>query len=177
MFINYFDFYQIPVAFFPDETELRNFFFKINREYHPDYFTQSDALTQEKALELTSINNKAYQTLSNPELRIKHILQIFGLFDEDEKYQLPQSFLLEMMDINEQIMEVSFSEDPEQELIRLNQQIANLEENMKNEISPVLHNFDQNPQQVELLQTVKDFYYKNRYILRIKESLSNFAHR
>ena len=147
----------------------------MNRQYHPDFFTQADAQSQEEALEMTSLNNKAYQTLADKDLRIKHILQVNEQFQEDEKYQLPQSFLMEMMDINEELMEIQFSDNPKEGIEKIGQQIDAIESLLQKDIHPVMQAFDENPQNIDGLALVKEFYYKNRYLLRVKESLSNFA--
>ena len=173
--VNYFEFYQLPVSFYLDDSELKRRFYAMNRQYHPDFFTQADAQLQEEALEMTSLNNKAYQTLADKDLRTKHILQINELFQEDEKYQLPPSFLMEMMDINEELMDIQFSDNPKDGLARLSHQIDNMENSLQKDIHPVMQAFDKNPQNTEGLALVKEFYYKNRYLLRVKESLSNFA--
>ncbi|HRK28795.1 MAG TPA: iron-sulfur cluster co-chaperone HscB C-terminal domain-containing protein [Chitinophagales bacterium] len=172
---NFFEFYQLPVAFNTNQALLKRRYYELNRQYHPDFHTQSDTPEQEQALEMASVNNKAYQTLSRFETRMKHILELFGMLVENEKYQLPQTFLMEMMEINETLMELPFADDPAATAAQTAQTIQAIEAAMLNAITPALAAFDQNPQQTELLQAVKEFYYKNRYLLRIKESLRNFA--
>ena len=63
-------------------------------------------------LELSTLNNEAYKTLSDFDKRMKYILEIKAVLDEEGKNQIPQDFLMEMMDINEQLMELEFDFDP-----------------------------------------------------------------
>src|ERR1044071_8039043 len=105
--INYFDFYQIPESFNPDPALLKKKFYALSKEYHPDFYANEDDAKQQEILELSTINNKAYQALSDPNKRLEYILQLHDLVNEGAKPQLPADFLMEMMDINERLMEVN----------------------------------------------------------------------
>ena len=37
--MNYFEFYKIPIAFFLDEKALKKQFYKLSKQYHPDFYT------------------------------------------------------------------------------------------------------------------------------------------
>ncbi len=66
-------------------------------------------------LERSSVVNKAYKTFSNDDDTLKYFLEIKGLLQEDEKYELSPQFLMEMMELNEQLMEVDDSSLEEME--------------------------------------------------------------
>src|ERR1700749_2915950 len=104
--INYFDFYAIPETFNPDKTALKKTFYELSKKYHPDFHANEDEAKQQEILELSTINNKAWQTLSDPNKRLEYILKTHDLLQEGAKPQLPGDFLMEMMDINERLMEI-----------------------------------------------------------------------
>src|SRR5471030_3363301 len=104
--MNYFDFYGIPESFTPDTPLLKKKFYELSKEYHPDFFANEEDAKQQEILELSTLNNKAYQTLSDPYKRLEYILRTHELLLEGAKPQLPSDFLMEMMDINERLMEV-----------------------------------------------------------------------
>lgn len=170
--MDYFQFYRIPLSFHPDPEELKRLFYENSRLYHPDRFTRAPEEAREQALELSSLNNEAYQVLSDPDRRMRYILQIKGLLEEGATPPLPQDFLMDMMDINEALMELEMEPDPGQaENIR--NQVAELEAEMNHAIAPILASYgDENRDQLLL---IRDYFLKKRYLLRIKENLNKFA--
>src|SRR5580698_11503061 len=108
--INFFEFYGIPESFHPDVAHLKKEFYKLSKQYHPDFYANEADEKQQEILELSTINNKAWQTLSNPAKRLEYILRQHELLVDGAKPQLPSDFLMEMMDINERLMEVDDAE-------------------------------------------------------------------
>src|SRR6201986_1790267 len=104
--MNYFEFYGIQESFTPDAALLKKKFYELSKQYHPDFYANEDDAKQQEILELSTLNNKAYQTLSDPYKRLEYILKLHDLLNEGAKPQLPSDFLMEMMDINERLMEV-----------------------------------------------------------------------
>ena len=99
--MNYFELFGLPVQLKVDKESLRKKYFELSRQSHPDYFVQTDGVEQEQVLEASALLNKAFKTFSNPDETIKYVLQQKGLLEEEEKYNLPAPFLMQMMDINE----------------------------------------------------------------------------
>ncbi|MCO4294204.1 Fe-S protein assembly co-chaperone HscB [Solitalea sp. MAHUQ-68] len=176
--MNYFQFYDIPVSFNPDESLLKKKFYALSKQYHPDFYVNESEEKQTEVLELSTLNNNAFKVLSNPVKRLEYVLELNGLIIEGEKNQLPQAFLMEMMDINEQLMELEFDED-EQRLTEINEQVSGLENNLTTELDKLTEGFDAHSeeQQKNILLKIKDNYYKSKYLLRIKEKLHTFATR
>ncbi|MCH2044321.1 MAG: DnaJ domain-containing protein [Saprospiraceae bacterium] len=168
--MNYFKFYNLEIKFNLDTKELKRQFLLNSKKYHPDFYTLDSENAQEKALELSSYNNEAYNTLSDQNKRIYYILKLKGLVGEGVKNNLPPSFLMEMMDINEQIMELQFDPDTEKKQT-LSTEIINMEEKLQTEILPVLDSYSDSASKQEDLQMVLNYYLKTKYIKRIKENL------
>ena len=178
MNMTYFEFYGIPVSFQVDEPALRRIFYQNSKKYHPDFHTLADEKQQAEMLELSSLNNEAYQTLSDPDRRMRYILGINGLLSDDgeDKQTMPRDFLTEMMDINESLMELEFDFDPERYAAALSA-AETLENDLNDGIRPVLENYPNNPDPAADLRAVLEYYLKKRYLLRIRENLSTFAPR
>src|ERR1700744_4735735 len=104
--INYFDFYGIPESFHPDVAALKKKFYELSKQYHPDFYATDTDEKQQEILELSTINNKAWQALSDPAKRLEYILRHHELLVDGAKPALPGDFLMEMMDINERLMEI-----------------------------------------------------------------------
>jgi molecular chaperone HscB len=168
---NFFEFYQLPVAYNIDETALKQRFIKNSKQFHPDFYTLDADEKQNEILELATLNNHAYKTLSNPDTRLRHLLEIHHALDVEGETKLPQDFLMEMMDINENLMELEF--DFEESRFQETQlAIGNLEKDLAALVANSLEKASLLPDDVK---KIKDFYLKRRYLLRIKENLSKFA--
>ena len=99
--MNYFEVFDIPVQLIIDKAALKKKFFELSRRYHPDYFIQQEPAAQQQALEQSALINKAFKTFTNRDETIKYVLELKGLLTENEKYDLPPEFLMEMMELNE----------------------------------------------------------------------------
>ena len=175
--MNYFEYYGIPVSFLPDEVELRKKYLIKSREVHPDFFTDASDIEKERALEESGYNNKAYQILNNFDSRMEYILQLYGVKTEGDQANLDPEFLMEMMELNENIMELQTAND-ENGLQNLTNAVKAMEQNLLDSINISLHEFSENAENKEhALEVVKDYYLKNKYLLRIKENISKFASR
>ena len=169
---DYFEFYGLPVSFNPDQVLVKKKFYEFSKRYHPDFFINESDEKQAEVLEMSTVNNKAYQVLSDPQRRLHYILELKEVLTEGENYVLPQSFLMEMMEVNEALMDMQFDPDAEK-LAALKDEVAGIEKAISDEIISLTSDFDMKSEaeQVKLLTAVKDLYYRNKYLLRIKDSI------
>ena len=174
--MNYFDFYQIPLNFTVDEAALRKTFYANSKKYHPDFFTLESDEKQAEILELSTLNNKAYHTLKDPDLRMKYILDLKGTLAEEGQNKLPQAFLMEMMDLNEALMELEFDFDAAAHARSL-AEVQALEEKLYQTVATILESYKDEASSPEELKQIGNYYLKKRYLLRIKENLDKFASR
>lgn len=172
--MNYFEFFDIPVGFFPDEAALRRTFLLNSKKYHPDFHTLADEAQQADMLEQSTLNNEAYNTLADPDRRIRYVLEIKGLLgDEQSQPALPQDFLMDMMDINESLMELEMDFDAQRYAQTL-RAVEEMEQQLNQAVEPVLKQYS-DPGGDALLPEVRNYFFKKRYLLRIRENLSKFA--
>lgn len=176
--MNYFEFYEFPVLFHVNEEEVKSKFYELSKRYHPDFFASESEEKQQEILELATLNNKAYQILSHPLKRIEYILSLNNLMAEGDKYQLPQDFLMDMMDVNEALMEQEFKPDAIA-LDLINQQVGAIEKRLFDELKQYTDAFDTDSLALNesTLLKIKDIWYREKYLLRIRESLNRFAAR
>jgi molecular chaperone HscB len=172
--MNYFEFYGIPESFSMDEEALKKKFYTLSKEYHPDFYANESEEKQQEILELSTINNKAYKVLSDPYRRMEYILQEHNLLTGD-KYQLAPDFLMEMMEINEALMEV----DDVAQLDTIKTQITDSEDELNSKLSSAISSYQtaDDTGKGKLLETIRDIYYRQKYLLRIKDTLNTFAAR
>ena len=172
--MNYFEFYDLPISFLLDENVLKKKFYANSKRYHPDFFTLESEERQNEILELSTRNTQAYKTLSDFDRRMKYILDLKGVLEEEGKNTLPQDFLMDMMDINEAIMELEFDFD-ETTYQKALKETQNIENQIFDEVKPVIETYQDGVIIASDLKKVKIFFLKKRYLLRILENLSKFA--
>lgn len=171
--MNHFEYFGIPVSFYPDLADLKQRFLKNSKRLHPDFHTLESEERQAEILELSTQNNDAFLTLSDFDKRLKYLLDIKGLFS-DTKQSLPQDFLVEMMEINEAIMELEFGYD-EPIYKDTKRKVEEMEEALLLAVNPIMENYDDSTCDMAELEKVKDFFLKRKYLWRIKENLDKFA--
>ena len=174
--MNYFELYELPLSFNPDQQLVKQKFYELSKKFHPDFYINESEDKQQEVLELSTLNNKAFQVLKDPQKRLHYLLELKGQLVEGENYALPQSFLMEMMDVNEALMEMEFDADPTK-LAEVKQQTLQIEKELSNELQGLTITFDNSDgnHQEEVLKAIKDIYYRNKYLWRIKESLNKLA--
>ncbi|HHS95936.1 MAG TPA: hypothetical protein ENJ45_05035 [Phaeodactylibacter sp.] len=172
--MDYFEFYNIPFSFFPDEEALRKTYYANSKKYHPDFYTLASPEEQQRALELSSLNNEAFKTLTDFDKRMKYILQSKGMIGAEGQNEIPQQFLMEMMDINEALMELEFDYNKEAHQ-KILDTLQAIEKDLLNEVMPLLKKYPHTTDEERILNAAKDYYFKKRYLLRIRENLNKFA--
>ena len=163
--MTYFELFSIPVQLKVDTKALNSTFIKLSRQYHPDYFAVASDEEQAKALQQSALLNSAWKTFQNPDETIKYVLSIKGMLETDEKYQLDPSFLMDVMELNEKLMEGE--ETPASLLEQLNAFYASIYENVANAIE----NYKEGQTSEKELLEVKEYYFQKKYLDRIKTGL------
>ena len=168
--MTYFELYNLPISFQPDQRQIRQKFFELSRKYHPDFYTQEDQSEQAEALDMSAQVNKAYKTFQNQDETIKYLLQLKSLLEEEEKYQLPPGFLMEMMELNEQMTEAKTEADP-QAVTDLKKAIADTQQEIYEPVKKIMEQYAEGKTTTEDLLKVKEYYFKKKYLNRILAAL------
>lgn len=167
--MNYFDIFQIPVQLIVNPAELTSKYFELSRQFHPDFYINETEEKQQEALEKTALLNKALKTFQNPDETLKYVLQLKGLMTDDEKYQLPPLFLMEVMEINESLMDDAGEDDSQ----RLQERITALQNEIYSTVKPIIEGYKDGEATKEQLLAIKEYYFKKKYIDRIKKELQD----
>ena len=166
--MNYFELFEIPVQLKVEKNALSGKFFELNRKYHPDYFVKDNPEAQSEALEKSALLNKAFKTFQNPDETIKYVLQLKGLLEEEEKYELPVDFLKEVLEINEKLMD----DDKSETTSNLKSRIEKLQTDIYEPVKEIVEHYQEGfTSEKELLQE-KEYYYKKKYLQRIQQQLT-----
>ena len=91
---------------------------------------------------------------SGDQLKIKNLLQ------EEEKYPLPPDFLMEVMELNENLSDGSAAA------------IADFEKDIHSEVSGIIKNYNDSTTSTADLLKLKEYYYKKKYLQRILDRIA-----
>lgn len=172
---NYFELYDMPVSFTPDAAAVKKKYYELSRRYHPDRYTMAEAEERATALRMAALNNDAYKVLNSADATMAYILKLNGLLEEEEKYNLPPSFLMEMMELNEAVSEYEMEPDNESMRQQAIQMMQNQQRAWAAAASPLLQRFEGGDTSKELLLEIKDYYFRRKYLLRIQQRIDTFA--
>jgi molecular chaperone HscB len=128
--MNYFEVFELPGLLAIDAKALEKKFHDLSRKHHPDYFTTAPADEKSRALRMTALLNDAYRTLRHFTSRVEYLLSLHGFKADGSK--VPQSLLMEVFEINEQLEDAKMSGNASAEQI----------ENLKQTIHAKREKFD-----------------------------------
>ena len=159
---DFFTLYGLPQSFHPDAAKVRRQYYALSRQHHPDRFAGADNAAYTEALRMSALNNDAYRTLSDTDRTMGYLLKLHGVVEDEEPYKLSPDFLMEMMELNEAVDEGGAG-------AKANWQSAM--DNWQEEAEPLMKRFDERERSPELFASLRDYYYRKKYLLRIKERL------
>jgi molecular chaperone HscB len=168
--MNFYTLYGFDPGFVIDKTLLKQRFYQLSRQYHPDFYQPGPGETAGEALQLSAAVNKGYKVFSSQDETVRYLLQVKGLLPEDEKYALPPLFLAEVMDLNEALMEVEMEPDATR-LATCASAAQKLMQQLETDVQPWISSYrDGSSPETDLLP-VKDYYYKKKYLMRILDKI------
>lgn len=169
--MDYFEFYGLHPSFDLDIKELKKRYIQKSRELHPDFYMDESPEQIEQKTLLSSTNNKAYHILKDTFTRYKYIVENY-LIKKSQK--LDSKFLMQMMELNEEVMVLSMEYDSmkAQKVLESVQSIENKESKV---IRDTVSEKDTVVTDQDILKKIEQFLLKRNYLLRIKENLDKFA--
>ncbi len=153
--MNYFELFELPISLQVDTSKLAKKYFELQKKFHPDFYTQASEEEQEAVLEKSSALNKGLKILKSKEKTIQYVLQLKDLLQEEDKYQLPPDFLMEVMELNE-----NFSSDT-------SAAVAAMESELYAAVADIVAHYDDATIDTADLLKVKEYYFKQKYLQRI----------
>ncbi len=156
---DYYLFFEVPEQFWPDMDTLRERYYQNVRRFHPDQYA-SDETGKERSLLVSAMNNRAWKCLSDFESRVKYLLMRRGLANEDDRSALPQEFLMDMLDLNDEVMSDSV-EERESAVKKLEV----LEQEVMNDLKNATRADDSNPGSEN--DRIREAWQKLRFIRRL----------
>ncbi len=169
--MTYFELFDIPVSLLPDEKLVKQKFYELSRKYHPDFFTNASEEEKNVVLEKSSQINKAFKIFQNKDETIKYVLTQKGVLEEEEKYNLPHDFLMEMLELNEALSDAKMENDAEK-IKNIQLSIDNYQSSIYEPVKEIVEHYTEDISSEKGLLQVKEYYFKKKYLRRILEGLA-----
>ena len=117
---NHFELFGLPVSFDVDTDDLTSRYRELQRRVHPDKFANAPDQERRLSLQMTALVNEAYQTLMDPVRRGRYLLSLRGVdMDGETDTAMDPAFLMEQMELREQLEEVRQVANPGKQLAEL----------------------------------------------------------
>ncbi|HRD06967.1 MAG: iron-sulfur cluster co-chaperone HscB C-terminal domain-containing protein [Saprospiraceae bacterium] len=163
--MDYFEHFGIPWSFCPDLSLVRKKYLTISRTAHPDLNVSE--FDSEQKEDLTAYNNTAYATLNNEDKLFPYLLQLHGISLND--VPLAQSFLLEMMEFNEEVEDIKLHGSPEA-LVQAEDKIRLLQQQLRSSLQATLTKYEEGNKE-EAITEVANYCLKINYLNRLLSNL------
>ena len=128
---NYFELFGLPVDFIVDGQALAERYRELQRVIHPDRYANASEQERRLSIQGASLVNEAYETLKDPIARAGYLLTLHGVeMDALQETTQDMAFLMEQMELREELAEVRSQADPYAAVLdlsgRINKQIKTL---------------------------------------------------
>ncbi len=138
--MDYFEVFGLPRLLAIDPAVIEKTFHKLSRKTHPDYFSTATPAEKTQAVRMTALLNDAYRTLRHPVRRVEYLIGLYGLKPDGSK--VPQSLLMEVFEINEQLAEVKAGRASVEEVDSLRAQIKEKRDRFDTELQRAAADWD-----------------------------------
>lgn len=135
----------LPVQYKIEPRDLERRFLVLARGLHPDQFAMRPPEERELAEQLSAQLNDSYKVVRDPLLRAEYLLELLGGSNRDQDKSTPKAFLMEMLELNEEIESASedSSEEARATLVRLRDDLCSRLEEIIKTFEPSFSALDQ----------------------------------
>ncbi|HCH00974.1 MAG TPA: co-chaperone HscB [Vibrio sp.] len=125
--MNHFELFGLPNQFELDNNTLSETFRDLQRRFHPDKFASASERDRLMSVQKAAEINDAYQTLKSPISRAEYILALQGVDIRAEQQTMSDPmFLMEQMELREEIETIAQSDEPESALFDFDSKIQTM---------------------------------------------------
>lgn len=110
---NYFELFGFAVGFELDTQLLGSRWQELQRSFHPDRFVSASDAERRFSMQAASLVNEAHKVLTTPLARAGYLLKLKDIdLDVETDTRMAPDFLMEQMELREQLDEVKTAADP-----------------------------------------------------------------
>lgn len=172
--MRYFELFAIPVDYQIDLATVNKNYLDLQRAVHPDRHANSSSRDKLLAVQNAAEINDALQTLKHPVKRAEYMLSELGVDIRAEQQTLQDPlFLMQQMELREELEELSSSSDPDAAIGQFEQQIKQLDGQYSAQLAVQLASADEQQwqQAADNIRKLKFVYKLRDELERIEDSL------
>jgi molecular chaperone HscB len=133
---NFFELFGIPETFDIDSKDLKRRYQDLQRQFHPDKFSNASGQERRMSMQVTAQINEALQTLLNPVQRGRYLLKLSGVdINDDHDTRMDPAFLMEQIELREKLEIIHKQTDPQKELMDFMNNVENGKRECRNQLS------------------------------------------
>ena len=172
--MRYFELFAVPVDYNIDLATINKNYLELQRAVHPDRHANASSRDKLMSVQSAAEINDALQTLKHPVKRAEYMLSELGVDIRAEQQTLQDPlFLMQQMELREELEELSSSSDPDAAIAQFEQQIKQLDNQYSAQLAEQLAS--SNEQQYQLaadnIRKLKFVYKLRDELERIEDSL------
>lgn len=161
---DFFALFGIPVSFEINLPELTSRYREMQRAVHPDKYANASDGERRVSMQMAARVNEGYQVLKDPLARSRYLLELSGITINDSETSLDNMFLMEQMELREQLGDLANSSNPEEELQTFKKHLSIRTNEILEHIKKIFEQED-----TEQLQQVVELTKKLQFFRRLEE--------
>jgi len=171
---NYFSLLGLPVSFVIDKNKLTSNYHDIQKSIHPDNFANATDLERRLSVQKAAQINDALQTLKNPLQRSIYLLSLYDIELGENNNSVDPAFLMEQMELRENLSCVSDKTDPFAELDIILDDVKSRIKQINSDLETLFQQLLLNEQKDdELLKKASAQVLKIQFLNRLQEECLN----
>jgi molecular chaperone HscB len=160
---NYFELFGLPVAYRIDRDQLADRYRELQQETHPDRYANASEQQRRLSMQATTHLNQALETLKDPILRGRYMLSLNGVEMDASKSTQDTAFLMEQLELREELSEAKSSPDPYQVTGRIQSDVKKRLEALSEKLAGLFENPG-----AEQLEAAQEILRKMQFLQKLR---------
>ena len=163
---NYFEIFGVPEFYDLDLAELSSRFRKLQSAIHPDKYASASDMERRLSVQKSALINEAYLALKSPLERARYMLKLRGVdLSSDTSTAMAPDFLMQQMELREELEQVKRSQDPLSRLEEVTGKINKILDQQKQTVSKLFA--DKNSD----LDKIADYVRRMQFICKLRQEV------
>ncbi len=159
---NYFELLSLPVQYTVDPIALSECYRELQQIVHPDRFANSSEQEKRLSMQSSVLINEAYETLKKPLSRVHYLLSLKGV-DAATGGGQDAAFLMEQIELREQLESIRSSADP---FAAISSLMADIDQRIQHQIEQVIPLLESS--NVDQLEQAQSIYQKMQFLSKLQ---------
>jgi molecular chaperone HscB len=161
---NHFELLGLPAVYAIDQATLTSRYRDLQNSVHPDRYANASDQERRLSMQRAAQINEAFNTLKDPLRRAAYLLELAGIDLEAKGSTMDPAFLMEQMELREQLAEIRSADDPLEQVAGLIDGLAHQLREMSAQLEALFSAHD-----AESLSQAADQVRKMQFLYKLQE--------